>query len=259
MSVHLEERGGVAIATLDRPKALNALSFVILEELAGVFDQVAASNARALVVVGAGDRAFCAGADIPELRGRGLLDQRRGSALGQAVFARLDKLEIPSVAVVQGFALGGGMELALACDFRIATAGARFGLPEIKLGLIPGYGGTQRLPRLIGESRALDLVLSGRTIRAQEALDLGLVDELNTEDPSPDPTRLGVDYCERFIRYSRPALALARSAVKRACGLSLEEGLRLEADLSTLAYQTRDAEEGMAAFVEKREPVWRDE
>ncbi len=257
MTVSVSRRDALAIVQLDRPEALNALSFAILDELDAAFDEVARSDARALVVVGAGDRAFCAGADIPELRERDLMSQRRGAQKGQSVFARLDALEIPSVAVVQGFALGGGLELALACTFRIATEGARFGLPEIKLGLIPGYGGTQRLPRLVGEARALDMILSGRTVKAEEALGMGLVNRV--DGSGADPVEIAADYCSHFANYSLPVLAFARAAVQRGLDLPLEEGLRIERDLSTLAYQTRDAEEGMAAFEEKRDPDWRDE
>ena len=257
MTVSVSRRDALAIVQLDRPEALNALSFAILDELDAAFDEVARSDARALVVVGAGDRAFCAGADIPELRERDLMSQRRGAQKGQSVFARLDALEIPSVAVVQGFALGGGLELALACTFRIATEGARFGLPEIKLGLIPGYGGTQRLPRLVGEARELDMILSGRTVKAEEALGMGLVNRV--DGSGADPVEIAADYCSHFANYSLPVLAFARAAVQRGLDLPLEEGLRIERDLSTLAYQTRDAEEGMAAFEEKRDPDWRDE
>ena len=255
MSVQLNRVESAAVVTLDRPKALNALSFAVLEELDRTFDEVARSDARVLILVGAGEKAFCAGADIPELRHRDLLSQRRGAQLGQRVFARLDRLEIPSVAVVQGFALGGGFELALACTFRVATPNARFGLPEIKLGLIPGYGGTQRLPRLVGESRALELILTGRMVKADEALAMGLVNRV----VEGEPETIGLEFAGSFIGFSRPALGFARAAVSRALDLPLEEGLRVEADLSTLAYRMKDAEEGMAAFEEKRAPVWRDE
>lgn len=255
MSVQLTRQESAAIVTLDRPKALNALSFAILEELDHAFDEVARSDARALILIGAGEKAFCAGADIPELRNRDLMSQRRGAQLGQRVFGRLERLEIPSIAVVQGFALGGGFELALACTFRVATPNARFGLPEIKLGLIPGYGGTQRLPRLVGESRALEMILTGRTVKADEALAMGLVNRV----VEGEPVGLGLEFAKSFVGFSRPALGFARAAASRALDLPLEEGLRVEADLSTLAYRMKDAEEGMAAFEEKREPVWRDE
>ena len=248
----LEERGGVALVTLNRPEALNALSFAILEELGRLFDQVAASAARALVVTGSGDKAFCAGADIKELRGRGLVAQKRGAELGQAVFARLDLLPQPSVALINGFAFGGGLELAMACTARLALPGAKMGLPEIKLGLIPGYGGTQRLPRLVGEARALEMVLTGRAVTAEEAERWGLVNRLaeGLDEALALAGELG--------RYSRPVQGFARAAVGRAHDLPLSEGLKAEAELSTLAYQTADAAEGMAAFEEKRKAEFKD-
>ncbi len=156
MSVELATRDECAVLTLNRPEALNALSFAILRRIGAAFDEVAQSKARALIVTGAGPKAFCAGADIKELRNRDLMAQKRGAELGQAVFAKLDTLPMPSIAVINGFAFGGGLELALACTFRLATRNAKMGQPEIKLGLIPGYGGTQRLPRVVGEARALE-------------------------------------------------------------------------------------------------------
>jgi enoyl-CoA hydratase len=252
--VRLERRGDCAVLTLDRPTALNALSFGILRELASTLDAVAAGDARALIITGAGPKAFCAGADIPELRGRDLMAQKRGAELGQAVFARLDALPMPSIAVINGFAFGGGLELALACSIRICTANAKMGLPEVKLGLIPGYGGTQRLPRVIGPARALEMILTGRSLSAEEALRIGLV----TEIVEGDPVEAGLSCAARFTMHSLPVMALARAAVARAATLPLAEGLAAEAELSTLAYRLEDAEEGMAAFVEKRKPVFRD-
>jgi enoyl-CoA hydratase len=254
MVVRLERRGDCAILTLDRPEALNALSFDILRELGARLDEVAATDARALVITGAGPKAFCAGADIPELRGRDLMAQKRGAELGQAVFAKLDVLPMPSIAVINGFAFGGGLELALACSIRLCNANAKMGLPEVKLGLIPGYGGTQRLPRVIGPARALEIILTGRTIAAEEALRIGLV----TEIVEGDPVEAGLACAARFTGYSLPAMALARAAVARATTTPLAEGLAAEAELSTLAYRLQDAEEGMAAFVEKRKPSFKD-
>ena len=254
MALRLEWRDEAAVLTLDRPEALNALSFEILGEIGRAFDEVADSDARALVVTGAGDRAFCAGADILELRNRGLMAQRRGAEFGQAVFAKLDALPCPSVAVLDGFAFGGGLELALACTFRVATSNAKLGLPEIKLGLIPGYGGTQRLPRLIGEGRALEMVMTGRTVRAEEAERIGLVHRI----VDGDAVDVGLAFSRGFSGYSLPALGFARSAVTRALDVPLHEGLKIEADLSTLAFRMGDAEEGMAAFEEKRDPEWKD-
>jgi enoyl-CoA hydratase len=255
MSVQLVVSGDFAHLTLNRPDALNALSFAVLREIGEAIDEVAHSAARALIVTGAGEKAFCAGADIKELMERSLMAEREGAALGQAVFAKLDRLKQPSVAVIHGYAFGGGLELALACTFRVATPNAKMGLPEIRLGLIPGYGGTQRLPRVIGEARALELILSGRTVEGDEAARIGLV---NRVMEGADARALGETFAAPFTRYSQCAATFAREAVKRGYGLDLAEGLRIEADLSTLAYRTEDAAEGMRAFVEKRPPQFRD-
>jgi enoyl-CoA hydratase len=250
----LERREELAVLTLDRPEALNALNFSFLRELDTALQQVAVSDARALLVTGAGPKAFCAGADIKELLGRTLAQQREGARLGQAVFARLDRLPMLSVAVVNGFAFGGGLELALACTFRVATRNAKLGLPEIKLGLIPGYGGTQRLPRLVGMGRALELVMTGRAVGAEEAERIGLVHRL----VDGDPVEAAAAFAREMTGYSLPVLELARNAILRAPDLPLNEGLAAEADLSTLAYQTADSAEGMNAFCEKRKPSFED-
>lgn len=254
MTAELSFRDAAAILTLNRPTALNALSFAIIEEIDQALDAVANSAARVLVVTGAGDKAFCAGADIKELRNRDQAAQRRGAERGQAVFKRLETLPQPSLALINGFAFGGGLEIALACTFRLATANAKMGLPEIKLGLIPGYGGTQRLPRVIGEARALEMIMTGRTIDAEEALGFGLVSRI----VEGDPVAAALDFAAGFTGYSLPTLGLAREAVMRAGDTPVNEGLKIEADLSTLAFQTADAEEGMAAFEEKRKAVFRD-
>jgi enoyl-CoA hydratase len=254
MSIELTRVEEFAVVTLNRPEALNALSFELIRELGRRFDEVAASDVRALLITGAGTKAFCAGADVKELTGRTVMAQREGAELGQGVFSRLDRLPMPSIAVVNGYAFGGGLELALACTFRLATRNARMGLPEIKLGLIPGYGGTQRLPRVVGEARALEMILTARTVDAEEALRIGLVHRLIEGEPIPQ----AIAFAREFSGYSLPVLGYAREAVARARNTPLAEGLRTEADLSTLAYQTRDAAEGMAAFLEKRKPKFSD-
>jgi enoyl-CoA hydratase len=254
MPVELSRRDEIALLTLNRPEALNALSFAILHEIGAAFDEVARSDARALVVTGAGVKAFCAGADIKELLGRSLVEQKRGAELGQSVFAKLDRLPIPSIAAINGFAFGGGLELALACNFRVAARHAKLGLPEIKLGLIPGYGGTQRLPRLVGPARALEMVTTGRTVGAEEAERIGLVNRL----ADGDPVEAAILFAREMTGYSLPVLGFAREAVQRGLDLPLAEGLKIEADLSTLAYRTEDSVEGMSAFIEKRKPAFRD-
>lgn len=255
MAIKLEFSGPYALITLNRPDALNALQFAMIGALSEAIDRVAASDARALIVTGAGPKSFCAGADIKELMDRDLMAQRRGAQLGQRTFAKLAALPIPSVAVLHGYAFGGGLELAMACTFRIATEKARVGLPEIKLGLIPGYGGTQRLPRLVGEARAAELVMSGRTVDAAEAERWGLVNRLVQTGESVE---LGKAFMSEFIGYSKCASLFAREAVQRGMATTLAEGLDIEADLSTLAYRTADAAEGMRAFIEKRTPEFKD-
>jgi enoyl-CoA hydratase len=255
MTVRLTRTEEFALLTLDRPEALNALSFVTLREIDAVLDEIASGDARALFVTGAGDRAFCAGADIKELMGRSLAQQRRDAANGQRIVSRFGTLPMPSVALINGYAFGGGLELAMACNFRLALKTARLGLPEIKLGLIPGYGGTQRLPRLVGEGRALEIIMSGRTLDADEAERIGLVHRL----VAGDLIEAGKTFARELTRYGLPALALVRDAVTRALDVPLEEGLKLEADLNTLAFQTEDAAEGMTAFIEKRKAVFKDE
>ncbi|MGZ5154189.1 MAG: enoyl-CoA hydratase/isomerase family protein, partial [Burkholderiales bacterium] len=236
MAIQLTRVEEFALITLDRPEALNALSFALIRDMARVLDEVAQSDARALLIIGAGQKAFCAGADIKELTGRSLMEQKRGAELGQATFGKIERLPVPSVAIINGYAFGGGLEMALACTFRIATRNAKMGLPEIKLGLIPGYGGTQRLPRAVGEARAMEMILTGRTVDADEACRIGLVQRLI----DGDPIEQGVAYAREFSGYSLPVLGLAREAVSRALTVPLNEGLRVEADLSTLAFQTKD-------------------
>ncbi len=252
--VDLVRDGDLAVITLNRPEALNALSFDIIREIGAAIDTAAGWDIRALIFTGAGDKAFCAGADIKELTGRPLMQERAGAELGQRIFAKLDRFTVPSIAAVNGYAFGGGLELAMACTFRVASAKAKMGLPEIKLGLIPGYGGTQRLPRLVGEARAMEIVLTGRTLGAEEALSIGLVNRL-AEGNVLDAAKA---FAAEFTGFGIPALSFARAAIQRALGTALDDGLRLEADLSTLAYRTDDAAEGLSAFIEKRKPTFRD-
>lgn len=254
MAIHISRIDELALITLDRPEALNALSFSLLQDLSRQLDSIAESDTRALLVTGAGDRAFSAGADIKELMGRTLVEQRAGAALGQSVLAKLDQLPMPSIALINGYAFGGGLELALACTFRLAAPSAKLGFPEIKLGLIPGYGGTQRLPRLVGEARATELILTGRTVEAAEAERIGLVNHI----VEGDLIEAGQTFAREMSGFSLPVLCLARDAIRRAHDLPLHDGLKIEADLSTLAFQTKDAVEGMTAFIEKRKPVFRD-
>ena len=254
MAVELSRVEEFTLITLNRPEALNALSFAIIRDLGEAFDAAAASDARALFITGAGAKAFCAGADIKELLGRSAAEQHAGAQLGQRIFAKLDGLSIPSIALINGYAFGGGLELALACTFRLAARHAKMALPEIKLGLIPGYGGTQRLPRLIGESRALEMILSGRNVEAVEAERVGLINRL----VDGDLLASGIEFARGFSQHSVSTSRFARQAVGHALGMPLDQGLQVEADLSTQAYQTQDANEGMTAFLEKRKAQFND-
>ena len=260
MAIELNIADQLAHLHLNRPRALNALSFDILRQLDRALQKIEeaidAGQVRGVFVTGEGEKSFCAGADITELMGRTLTQEHEGARFGQSVFDRLAALRVPSVAVIHGYAFGGGLELALSCTFRVATPGAKMGLPELKLGLIPGYGGTQRLPRLIGQDRALDMILSGRTVDASEAERLGLVTRIVE---SNDPALIGREFLKPYLKHSLIALELAKQAVQRGIQTTLTEGLRIERDCSTMAFRSADATEGMTAFLEKRPPVFKDQ
>jgi len=206
-----------------------------------------------LIITGAGGKAFIAGADIGELCAATSIEMRQSSARGQEVFRRLETMRKPSIAAINGFALGGGLELALCCTLRIASANAKLGLPEVKLGLIPGYGGTQRLPRLIGRGKALELLLTGEPVDAAEALRIGLVNRIAPQDELLVQCRALL----KIIFENAPlAVALGMDAVDTGLNCGLEEGLRAESLSFGLAASTRDRSEGATAFLEKRKPVF---
>lgn len=252
-TLHFEVREGVAVITIDRPEALNALNAQVLYELGAAFELAQSDlGVRALVVTGSG-RAFAAGADIAGLSGFSDGFSGRESALaGQDVMNTLAALPMPTIAAVNGFALGGGLELALAADLRVASRTARLGLPEVGLGLIPGYGGTQRLPRLIGQGRAFDLIFTGRHVAADEALQLGLVNRV-----VDDALEGALELAQLTLKNAPVALGLAKEAVVRGSELGLGQGLEVEADLFGMALLTEDAKEGTRAFLEKRAAAFR--
>ncbi|HZU16554.1 MAG TPA: enoyl-CoA hydratase-related protein [Candidatus Dormibacteraeota bacterium] len=252
--IELSRRGDCALLTLNRPQVLNALTFAMLDELEGHLEEVVHMGVRAVIVTGAGDRAFCAGADIDEYRSRPPIENKRRMQRGQALFQRLEELPLLSVAAINGYALGGGLELALACTFRVAVRGAKLGCPEIKLGVIPGYGATQRLPRLIGPARARQLILTGRMVDADRAEAIGLVDRV----VEGDVVQAAVEFAAEFTCHSLPVLTLAREAIRRADRVPFADGLAAEAELGAIAYALEDSAEGIAAFKEKRAPRFRD-
>ena len=255
MAVELTQQEEFAVLTLNRPDVLNALNAQTIGEISDAIDAVERMDVRALIITGAGEKAFCAGADVKEMVGIDLISKKRKAERGQSTFAKLDQLRVPSVALINGYAFGGGFELALASTFRLATPRAAVALPEIKLGLMPGYGGTQRLPRIVGEARALEMIMTGRTVRAEEAQAIGLVHRLVSED-----NRLAeaFAFAREFSKFSLVALGYAREAVQRALSTTLQDGLKIEAEISTLAFQSKDAQEGITAFIEKRTPNFTD-
>jgi enoyl-CoA hydratase len=239
----------VATLTINRPDRLNALSDATIAELGRAIEELRQQqDVGGIIVTGAG-RAFVAGADISELSSQSPLDAKRRAARGQHVFRRFETSPKPVIAAVNGFALGGGCELAMACHLRIAADGAKFGLPETKLGLAPGYGGTQRLPRLVGRGRALQLILTGEMIDAAEAYRIGLV---NRVVPAAELIPEATAVLSQILANGPIALALAIEAVDRGLQTSLEEGLALEATHFGLLAATADAGEGTRAFLDKR-------
>ena len=250
--ISLSRQDEFAVLTLDRPSVLNALNRDTIRLLDRLLTEIEASDARCVILEGAGEKAFCAGADIKELGHQNLSQFYDGTILGQRVFSRLATLRQPSIALVKGVALGGGCELALACTYRLATAAARFGLPEIKLGLVPGFGGTQRLARLVGVSYALEIMMTGRFVGAEEAGRIGLVNRVLPE--GEPPLSQAIAFGRHFTKWSLSTQRLIREAATRGTEMSLSDGLEFEAQLSTLSFQSNDGREGLAAFVEKRAP-----
>jgi len=253
-TILVERRGSVAIITINRPEKRNALNIQTRAEGAAVLDELRADDSvRVVVVTGAGDKAFIAGADIAEFADRTAITQRE-VMLERGLFNAFDTFPKPVIAMVNGYCLGGGCELALACDIRIASDKASFGQPEINLGIIPGGGGTQRLTRLIGEGKAMELILTGAIIDAQTALTLGLVNHVVPADQLETKT---MEIANRIAEKSPVALRLAKEAIKLASRSNLDEGLRREVDLFALCFSSADKDEGVAAFLEKRKPEFK--
>jgi enoyl-CoA hydratase len=247
--VLLEQRGRVAVVTMNRPEKRNALDGQMRCAFLGVMDRIRREpSTRAVVITGAGDKAFIAGADIGEFEGRSPVDQYRIMRL-PTVFDAIERCPKPVIAAVNGFCLGGGMELALACDIRIASTQAKFGQPEVNLGIIPGGGGTQRLPRIIGLGHALRLILTGDMITSEEALKLGLIEEVV---PPEELIARAVAIGDLIASKSPVAVAAAKEATRAAISLPLDEGLRLETALFQLCFSSEDKAEGVRAFLEKR-------
>lgn len=256
-----EVRNHIAYVTLNRPEVLNAINTLMTREIIDVSERVVADpDVRVMILTGAGDRAFCTGLDlreraaatddIPPFERRRLRNRRAIVSHHQAI-AAIDK---PVIAAIRGYAVGGGLEIALACDLRVCSEDARFGMLEVRRGRLGGAGGTQRLPRLIGRARALEICLTGELIDAAEAYRIGLV---NCVVPAAELMAAAERYAESIKKGAPLSVLAIKEAINRGLELPLEEGLRLEADLAQMLAQTEDQKEGARAFIEKREPVWK--
>ena len=251
-NVAYEKKGAVAYVTVNRPKVLNALNTPTWADLRTAFEDARNDDSvRGAILTGAGDKAFIAGADIGELAHATALEAEESSCFGQEVLELIENLGKPVIAAVNGFALGGGCETAMACTIRIAVESAKFGQPEVKLGLLPGGGGTQRLPRLVGRGRALQLILSGGMISAQEAYRIGLVNEIV---PAADLIARAEEILKQIASNAPVAVRLSLEAVNKGMDTGQSEGFALEASYFGLCAATEDKKEGTSAFLEKRAP-----
>ena len=247
-----EKKGAIAYVTLNRPEVLNALNTPTWKDLRTAFEDARDDSAvRGVIITGAGDKAFIAGADISELAHVTAVEAEKSSTYGQEVLNLIENLGKPVIAAINGFALGGGCETAMACTIRVATEHAKFGQPEVKLGLIPGGGGTQRLPRLVGKGQALQLILSGAMISAQEAYRMGLVNEVV---PAADLITRAEAILKQIFANAPIAVKFSLEAVNKGLETSQSEGLLLEASYFGLCAATEDKKEGTSAFLEKRKP-----
>ncbi|MFQ5744157.1 MAG: enoyl-CoA hydratase/isomerase family protein [Acidobacteriota bacterium] len=253
-NILVEIEGGVATVTFNRPEVLNALSAETTAEFARALEALESDDeVRVLLITGAGDKAFIAGADINELATFGPIEGRDSSRGGQEVLDHLEGFGKPVIAAVNGYALGGGCEVALACHIRLASDRAKLGLPEINLAIIPGHGGTQRLPRLVGKGRALELICSGRHVPAEEAAAMGLVNAVVPHDELMDRAR---ELAATLASKPPIALRYAIEAVNQGLQTTIKEGQAIESNLFGLCCATKDQKEGMQAFLEKRKPAW---
>lgn len=245
-------RNGVYLLTINRPKVLNALNAQTLEEMnEAVSTVIADKGARVLLITGSGEKAFVAGADIAHMSNLSPLEGKAFAEHGMHLFRRLETLGIPVVALVNGYALGGGCELAMSCDFILASDNAKFGQPEVNLGVTPGFGGTQRLTRLVGTSMAMELLVTGRNMSAEEAMQRGLVNHVY---PQPQLLDEGLKLASMIAGKSGTAIQLTKELVQRGQDLDLDNACIMESDLFGLSFSTPDRTEGMAAFLESRKP-----
>ncbi len=245
----LEKEDGIGILYINRPEAMNALNTGVLEEIIQAVGEISRDDEiQVLIITGAGDKSFVAGADIKEMHGLTAVEGREFGYIGQAAFRAIEKLEKPVIAAVNGFALGGGCELAMAADIRLASDKARFGQPEVGLGITPGFGGTQRLPRLVGEGRAMELILTANNINAEEAYRIGLVNHIYPVADLLDEAR---KMARKIMSNAPLAVKYSKSAINKGLQTDIDTGMAIEADLFGICFSTEDQKAGMGAFLNK--------
>lgn len=245
----LTEENGLAVVTLNRPKALNALNAALLDEIGQVIDELAANDSvQAIIITGAGEKSFVAGADITEMKDKNVEEGKVFAEQGQGVFLKIEQCPKPVIAAVNGFALGGGCELAMACDIRIASETARFGQPEVGLGIVPGFGGTQRMPRLIGRGMAKYLIYSADMVKAPEALRIGLVQKVVAPEVLLDEAKA---IAIKIMSKSPIAVRFAKDAINRGVEMDIPNAMQYEAYIFGACFASEDQKDGMTAFVEK--------
>jgi len=254
-NITLKLEGSLAEVTINRPKALNALNAVTLKELGLVINDLAENqDIRVVIITGSGEKAFVAGADISEMQDKNAFEGRNFARMGQKVFSAIENMPQVVIAAVNGFALGGGCELAMACDIRLASTKAKFGQPEVTLGIMPGFAGTQRLPRLIGKGLAKELIYTGDMIDAAEAYRIGLVNKVYEPEVLLDKAR---EMAAKIASRGPYAVSLAKSAINTGMNMDDESAYSYEAEVFGLCFTTEDQKEGMAAFLEKRKPEFK--
>ncbi|MBA3913192.1 MAG: enoyl-CoA hydratase/isomerase family protein [Acidobacteriales bacterium] len=254
-NITLEKKNSIAYVTINRPKVLNALNMETMEELRGAFHDIKNdAGVRVVIVTGAGEKSFIAGADIAELSKHNAVEGKEYTHRGQSVLNLIENLGKPVIACINGFALGGGCELAMACTMRLASENAKLGQPEVKLGVVPGYGGTQRLPRLVGKGLAMQILLAGEMLTAQEAYRIGLVNEVT---PAAELIPRAEAIAQKIIANAPLAVQYAMEAVNKGMEMTLQEGLYVEATLFGVCCATEDKKEGTTAFLEKRPPQFK--
>ncbi|CUU50544.1 MULTISPECIES: enoyl-CoA hydratase-related protein [Clostridium] len=254
-NIKVKEENGISVICIDRPKSLNALNTQTLKELGQIINDISErKDIYTVIITGSGEKAFVAGADITEMKSKSAIEGREMAKLAQKVFSNIENMPQVVIAAVNGYALGGGCELSMACDIRLASTNAKFGQPEVGLGIIPGFAGTQRLPRLVGKGIAKELIFTTDMIDAKEAYRIGLVNKVYEPEELMEKT---IELAQKIMKKGLFAVSLAKSAINNGLNMDTESAYAFEADLFGLCFSTDDQTEGMSAFIEKRKALFK--